>query len=103
MLPRDSQFSTTPFVFPLFTLGLSHALSPPFIPFATFRPPLPRPVHRAPTMATVVVLSLYLQIREPVHPAYAAAEGCIRSGCVCLKERMLTERRLSSSDARIDA
>jgi len=39
MLPRDSQFSTTPFVFPLFTLGLSHALSPPFIPFATFRPP----------------------------------------------------------------
>jgi len=36
-------------------------------------------------MATVVVLSFYLQIREPVHPAYAAAEGGIRSGCVCLK------------------
>lgn len=46
MLPRDSQFSTTPFVFPLFALGLSHALSPPFIPFATFRPPSAR--HSAP-------------------------------------------------------
>lgn len=37
MLPRDSQFSTTPFVFPLFPLYLSLELPSPFIPFATFR------------------------------------------------------------------
>lgn len=37
MLPRDSQFSTTPFVFPLFSLYLSLELPSPFIPFATFR------------------------------------------------------------------
>lgn len=36
MLPRDSRFSTTPFVFPLFTFGLSHALSPPFHTICNF-------------------------------------------------------------------
>jgi len=103
MLPRDSQFSTTPFVFPLFTLGLSHALSPPFIPFATFRPP-PPPRHHA-TMATVVVLSFYLRIREPVHLAYAAAGGCIRSGCVpqgeCSRSDYHRQTRGSTRETRL--
>ena len=56
MLPRDSQFSTTPFVFPLFTLDLSHALSPPFIPFATFRPPFVFPRSSLLTLTVATAL-----------------------------------------------
>jgi len=98
MLPRDSQFSTTPFVFPLFTLGLSHALSPPFIPFATFRPP----PSAAPRDDGDSGGALFL----PSDPRTCSSGVCGRGGLhpqrVRASRRMLTER-LSSSDARIDA
>lgn len=71
MLPRDSQFSTTPFVFPLFTLGLSHAFSSSFIPFATFRG-LPRlfspnfPTSLRPVATTALFQSPYPRREAPL-------------------------------------
>lgn len=67
MLPRDSQFSTTPFVFPLFTLGLSHAFSSPFHTICNFPASLvfPLRIFLPPSVPWQGRLSFYL----PIHTA----------------------------------
>lgn len=64
MLPRDSQFSTTPFVFPLFPLYLSLELPSPFIPFATFQPSAPF-VSPPPTHSPFIPWSSYAATLSP--------------------------------------